>query len=42
MPIEGPAELTVQTRGLEAKGDAAAGESAEVELRKAAILCRDL
>ncbi len=40
--IEGPAELTVQTKGGEAKGDAAAGENAEVELRKAAILCRDL
>jgi hypothetical protein len=40
--IEGPAELTVQTKGGEAKGDAAAGESAEVELRKASILCRDV
>jgi hypothetical protein len=40
--IEGPTELTVQTKGGEAKGDAAAGERAEVELRKASILCRDM
>ncbi|WP_176498789.1 hypothetical protein [Sphingomonas sp. HMP9] len=40
--IEGPSELTVQTKGGEAKGDAAAGERAEVELRKASIFCRDV
>lgn len=40
--IEGPAHLTIRTKGGEVVTDALAGESAVIEMRKTTIYCRQL